>query len=322
MLGLAVPQESWAFAAFRESLDAKDTRAHGDDVDLGALMHLRGEERQRAEDLLLERLASDPTDSRLGTALVQLDSQRAVEPLRKALAQVRGSGRVRTAESLAKLDPGFDPVPHYLEVLAGKDGSGRSTAAIALEGRSDPGVIDALVAALEDESWGTRASIFGALVESMGLGALQRPPLSRLRELGTMVMSTLPSVAGEATSEVKRIVRELRAGQPPEALGLTDLPGAAEPEIKRFFSQLGDRAQPDRDFEGLESLAGAARRFVESMLLCELQDDEPRIPRALARIGTERAVAGLEEALALSLPRSAGDTARALQVLRERQGAG
>ena len=303
---------------FRESLDATHT-VWRDDFDLGALVYLGRDERLQAESELLDWLAKYPNDDRVAPALVEVKSERGVEPLRQAVARQKGSGGIRFAKALATLDASFDPVPHYLSVLAnGVSTSERSMAAHGLAGRSEADVVAALRAALRDEDGVVRVSALGALIDSLRLRPLRDPVYSPLREIGHLLLCDLRSVWRGAAQQMERIVDGRIAGQKPIALGLHDRPEDPDAVIEAFLHRLGDSGEPGLDFERLETLAGAARRFVESVLLYELRNDDPRIPRALARIGTVRALAPLEEAARGSRPRSAAGIARAIESVRAR----
>jgi hypothetical protein len=310
--------DSPALQRFLESLaPVQGDREWADNFDLGALRLLDGDARERAETLLLDWLAKHPSDDRVAPALVVLQSQRAAEPLRQALAHEQGKGGVRFAQALATLDPSFDPVPHYLSILSkGTSPVERGGAAQELAGRSNAGVVQALRAALRAEDNVVRVNALDALVESLRLRPLYAPRYSRLREIGQLLLCDLRSVWQEAAQEMERIVDGRIAGQKPIALGLHDRPPEPDPVIEAFLDRLGDR--DGRDFEQLHTLAAAARRLVESVLLFHLRNDDPRIPRALARIGTERALPPLEEVSRASRPRSADDIARAIETIRAR----
>jgi HEAT repeat protein len=252
-----VSQESRAFTDFRESLGApRADRRYADDFDLGSLAALHGDERAIAEDLLLDRLAADAEDDRVAPALAILRSQRAVEPLRAALAAAQGSARVRFAQALAQLDPGFDPGPEYLSSLSGSNWSARGQAAGALAGTTEPAAIEGLLDALDREPFGARIQAFDALVQSLDLATLKAPRHSPLREIGMMLLSDLPAVARDAASRMRRVVEGLQAGQPAQALGLIDAPThSAGAVVDQFLQALQNRDEPDRDFPDLDQLA-------------------------------------------------------------------
>jgi hypothetical protein len=310
--------DSPALQRFLESLDATHT-VWRDDFDLGALMYLGHEERLQAESVLLDWLAKYPDDDRVAPALVEVKSERGAEALRQAVARQQGTSGIRFAKALATLDASFDPVPHYLSVLAKAVSMGeRSLAASELAGRSEAHVVAALRAALRDRDDVVRVSAFDALIESLHLRPLHNPVYSPLREIGQLLLCDRRSVWQEAAQKMERIVDGCIAGQKPIALGLHDRPKEPNAVIDAFLERLGDGNEPSRDFERLDTLTGAARRFVESVLLYHLRNDDPRIPRALARIGTARALAPLEEVSRESRPRSAADIARAIEKVRAR----
>ena len=310
--------ESPAFRSFRESLDPTHTdRRWADDFDLGALAVLAGDERRQAEQILLDWLAAHPGDDRAAPALARLGSARAVAPLHAALATADGSLRIRTAKALATLDPPFDAVPHCLAVLAHGDTSARALAAVALAGNTHAHVLSALRAALRDENQGLRLCAYQSLVDTWQLFPLHRPLFSPLREIGAMLGAGNRAVWSLGAEALEGIVDGLAAGRRPDELGLHDGPPEPHDDLRRLASELRDRTSSS-DLGGLEHLAGPTRRAAETLLLCELTHDDPRVPRALARIGTARAVAALQEALGQPCPRSQADLQRALEALAGR----
>ena len=85
---------SHAFGQFLASLNTSHTdRHHADEFHLGALAALAGEERQRAEALLLERMRSVPADLRVYSALGIVGSGASVQTLRRSGAALRAPPR-------------------------------------------------------------------------------------------------------------------------------------------------------------------------------------------------------------------------------------
>ena len=332
--------ESHAFGQFLASLNTSHTdRRHADEFHLGALEALAGDERARAEALLLERMHSLPADLRVYSALGIVGSSASVEPLRRAIEQRSGLAQMRAAVALARIDSGYDPTPVLVAALRGGDFTVRSEAARGL-GRSplEP-ALPVLLDTLSDPNFGTRAVAFGALLEQLGLTRYRAFEHGRVKSIGARLLSKLRSVWGAAAEEMRAIAAALRSGRTAEELELdeplTSKPEELEAVVSSFFGRRADERWRDRiDLDALTRLDDVGRRYIETVLLSELHNGDERIPAALAVLGGEPALAAMREALssargsmrvelarALERIGAEDDVARARAVLREAQAA-
>lgn len=139
-----------AFERFRFSFfEDPDSPRNG--LDLAALAALEGDERSRAEDMLLQYLPDTHGVIGLGT----LRSRRAETALVQLFEAGRGSGSGRAQIYLAKTLWQIRPDPRWLapaiDVLASSsEPVQRQAAAIALHDAHDPAAARALVKALDD----------------------------------------------------------------------------------------------------------------------------------------------------------------------------
>src|SRR5258705_12859938 len=144
---------SAAFERFRFSFfEDPDSPRNG--LDIKALAALEGEERSRAEEMLLQYLP----DTRAVIGLGALGSRRAEPALVQLFDAEQGSGnsaRIYLAKALWQIRPDPRWLEAVIEVLASADEPMRRlTAAEALYHIRDPASVTALVKALDDsEGW-------------------------------------------------------------------------------------------------------------------------------------------------------------------------
>jgi hypothetical protein len=139
---------SAAFERFRFSFfEDPDSARQG--LDTRSLAALEGEERSRAEEMLLQYLP----DTRGVIGLGELHSRRAEPALVQLFEAERGSGfgdgQVYVAKALWQIRPDLRWLEAVIDVLASADGPmQRQTAAEALHDVRDPATVRALVKAL------------------------------------------------------------------------------------------------------------------------------------------------------------------------------
>jgi hypothetical protein len=327
---------SWAFRRFLESLNtAQDDRRHAEEFDLAALGALTGEGRARAEGLLLERLRRRPRDLRVFSALELVGSSRSVEPLRNAIDEEPGLRRVRAAAALAQIDDGFDPTPVLLAALRGSDASARPEAARGLAGSPAEVAVPALLDSLGDPYFGMRIAVFDALLERLDLKRYRVHELGRVKKIGTRLLSGLRSVWEGAADEVREVVAALQRGRTPEEIGLGEAVTSTREELDSVVASLRGRDSDGRwrdrlDLDSLARLDEVGRRYVETLLLSDLEHGDERLPAALAVLSGEAALAAMREALpdaqgglrlelarALDRVGDQSDRARARKILEE-----
>jgi HEAT repeat protein len=185
------------FELFLESFNAPHTdRRYANEFHVGALQSLRGEERERAEGMLLERLRSDPDDCRVAGALAIVGSAASAEPVRAALSGASGSTRVRLASALARVDPDFDAVPVLVDVLRGSDFGARGAAALRLSAGPRERVVRPLLDAVADANFGVRSCAFGAL-DAVGRRYIESAFLSELHNRDPRIPRALCAMGSE-----------------------------------------------------------------------------------------------------------------------------
>lgn len=288
-----------AFRRFLDSLHTSaDDREHADDFDVGALAQLGAAERVEAERLLLDRMAKEPSDSRVPGALALVGGPASVAPLREAFAKAGGYYKCRVTATLAAVDPAFDAVQAWLDLLLDESSAVRAEAARALARAPRERVRGRLLEALDDRSSDLRLAAFGSLLELYGLEPLRRPPFSPLRAIGTRLLSGLVSVFRPAAEEMRALVCELDAGRRPRQLGLEpDLSDAMADTLERLAGSLRPESEAV-DRAALGRLDARGRRLVECLLLGQLDRGEPRVLEAILALRLTSAVAPLREALA------------------------
>jgi HEAT repeats len=160
---------SAAFERFRFSF-FEDPYSPRDGLDTAALAALEGDERSRAEEMLLQYLP----DTRGGIGLGTLRSRRAEAALAQLLEAERGSGFGSAGIYLAKALWQIRPDPRWLEAMidilaSANEPTRRQNAAVALYDVRDPAAAPALVRALEDPDGLVRHHAARALLTLHGL---------------------------------------------------------------------------------------------------------------------------------------------------------
>jgi HEAT repeat protein len=317
--GEPVADLSFAFRQFLESLQAAPTdRRYADDFHIGALEQLQGDEKALAEKLLLERLALKPDDDRVPPALAIVGTARSAGALHTALEDSTDTMRVRIADALAQLDSGFDPTDVLLAALDSDNFVTRLMAAASLAHCDLRRVAGALLKALTDRDASVRVNAFASLEDAYGLAPLVEPPHSPLRAIATLLMADLQNAVQDGAQRMRAIVSGLEGGDSPETLGIAALPSNDGPLIERVFASLATTEAPfhqDLDIEAIAELEGPSHHYVESVLMAALQDNDPRIPRALATMRSQRALPVLQEALGRANNHARGELEAAIKSL-------
>jgi hypothetical protein len=155
-------------------------------------------------------------------------------------------------------------------------------------------------------------------LEPLGLKQYQAIDHGRVKSIGTRLMSRLHAVWGRAAEEMREAAAALDAGRTAEQLGfvdaLTATPEALEAVVPPFRSRRTDERWLERfDRDALARLDAVGRRYVETLLLFELQYDDASVPAVLTALGGEAAVAAMREALSSATGAMRSALARALQ---------
>jgi hypothetical protein len=266
---------------FVASVDAPlSHRGNVERINVWALGALKSKERERAEDLLIERLATQ-ADGRLPDALAFIDCQRAVPMLRKRVNEATSFFRIALLIALGKLDPTFDP----REALASlstddPDPFVRTSAVMALSSLPGASVDTPLLNALSDEYKLVRDAAVSALTEKYALkGDTYKASLAALSR-GQLV-SPLATVRDRGIARMKAIV-EIVKGDSSKAPKFTA--GQPSKSYQAFFDDAlcsPDSTRDSFDLESFTELSDLEREWAKSVVFegC-LQAN----PRALATI--------------------------------------
>jgi HEAT repeat protein len=145
------------FERFSESCFGTSFGLVHDGLDEAAVLNLRGAEREKAENLLLQSLGTDlDRYSRPVTALGLLGSQKASGPLKQRLQTATGWDRVMTALALFRIEkfPGAEPVILDCLRVANTNDEAARWAIIGILGYLDPAprVVNALLEILSENN--------------------------------------------------------------------------------------------------------------------------------------------------------------------------
>jgi hypothetical protein len=308
---------SAAWTRFVDSLAAPVGRARVDRLDLDALGQLSADERAQAEALLIDQLARS-SDGRVADALTCLPSPRVVAALKQRLPGARGLMRVAVGRALGALEPSAEATQAIVDVLMRGGISERVAAAAALRGSQDAGAEAALLAALEDADQRVRLNALAALFAKYGLEPAGESYRTAAGTLPVRVGSPLASIRRAAITELRSWLDALRAGQSPAELGVER--AVAGPDVDRLVASLNDRsgAAGEVDLATLSAVAALDRSWLEHTLLSFLPGGDPRIARALGRVGGAESIAALEEFRPRAEPAAATAIDEALVALRAR----
>jgi hypothetical protein len=161
--------------------------------------------------------------------------------------------------------------------------------------------IHALRQALADQDSTVRALAWDGLVQIFDLGRHIRNPETGKRELTTHVEllrvllgSDISAFVKVGADEMCEIVDKLAAGASPASVGIAWSPKPAPDVFDRIRLALFD---PEVAFplDEIATLTGVPRRWAEMMLAMRLEEQDRRVPAAMARLGAEWTVPALEE---------------------------
>jgi hypothetical protein len=312
-----------------------------DDLDefphVGALFLLEDDERIEAENILIAKLAED--DGRAARALADIRCTRAIPALAERVA-VTPSQTMRdyAARAIAELsvDRGL---PALLDRLRNGNVDDRLQAVFDLSDWPDTQAEDAVEAtAFTDPEPVVRSAALNALFARRDLLLDAEPFRSMLDFISRRALSPLPSVRAEAETELRELFARWAAGQSRRQLGLAwradrkDGPlkdfvrsvfGESPAEESRRYQQLkesgasmeGMHRPPQRfDYARLAGLTGRERKWIEDVLLSEL-DSDPDAVHAVALLGIQRAIGPLRELLPVTENVPAAAIEAALQQL-------
>jgi hypothetical protein len=181
-------------------------------------------------------------------------------------------------------------------------------------------VVPPLLDTLGDQFFAVRVSAYGALQRALGLIDLRKFEYGRLKSIGMRLLSDLPSVFGGAAAEMREVVAALRAGGSPGDAGLLEPVTSSADAINRVMTSLASRKSDarwsrDLDLDAFAGLDDVGRRYVESVLLSELHNNDARVPRALLALDSGKAPVALRDALDHTRGLARVQVARALEII-------
>jgi hypothetical protein len=289
---LTKPTKWGPFELFVASVAAPMGQHTIDDYDLVSLAQLTGDERSRAEDILLERL--DFGDGRAANALAFIHSTRALLPLQKKLAKSLGPHlRVAAALAMHRLgeDSGLDTI---IDVLKTGGIFERMAAASALADFVAPEAEAALLDALTDSNDDMKSSALSSLVRRYGWVNYQDSFKQPLALMYARIASPLATVRSDALAELRTWIAGMKAGQSPDQLGLTFVANDEQDPLRGFVASLQDPDAPALKLDGLETLAAPEQKWVEDLLMVRMPADH-RAVAALRQVGSKRTEAALQD---------------------------
>lgn len=280
---------------------------------VGALLLLKGDEREEAEELLFERLRQH--DGRAASALAELGRARAIAPLRALLADTAPGGmRLAAAQALLRLGDDSGLCAAQEVALHGEDPTSRQLAVSALAtfpGGAEPRVLEL---AIDDPDPNVRSAAARVLIASHQLQGFNVSYQDKLGLLQNRCSSQLASVRAAALAELREIFVRHERGESPEQLGLTWRAADDRPPLAELRESFRGREEPWReDFavDVIAQLTGMERTWAEDCLWHFLPTD-PRSARALSALGVTRAIPALRELLPIAQGEVQLETAIAL----------
>lgn len=194
-----MPSTYWD--SFYESFFGDPYMAWHDGLDIQSLLALEGAEREEAERLLLEGLATN--DYRPARGLEALRSQKSVAPLKERLRTASRTDLINTARALWEIEQ-YPPAVDVLikELRTASFWGERVDAAIALKMVKTPASIEALWQALNDPEGLVRHHAVASLLELHGIHTEDW----RGHPLATQIMT--PEHRETAIAELRKLIQE------------------------------------------------------------------------------------------------------------------
>lgn len=285
---------SEAWTRLVRSIDDVSSRAALASLDLAALDALTPAERASAEVLLGRRLRDGPPDPRVSAALIALGSDAPQALVREG--ETWDAVRVAAAVAWWEAERHPDAALALIDALRSAPSPRARLAALAVvetldDADADEALIDAAATAPE-----TAAVCVRAWVRRRGWEGHSHPP-SPLSTLAMRLGCAIPSVRASAEIELRRLAAGASSGRSAEELGIV-VAGGDPYALERVRASVADGAARWRneiDVDALIGLSGADRRWAEELLLARLGTCDPRVPPALAWLGTRAAVIALRE---------------------------
>jgi hypothetical protein len=262
---------------------------------LETVHRLRGNERTKAEDVLIANLSTG--NPRAAKALVEITSVRAIPALIHAAAtHATPAMRLAAAEALLQLRD-TSGRQALVEILRAQDGNPEvRRGAVALLTRfPHPDTDFLLEVACTDPDSSVRSSAFDAVLTAHGLAGESTSRGEVLFSIAGRLLSSLQTIRHEAHTEMRTILARRKAGATTKDLNLT----WRIPERDEAFDKLIDSFEDDTPhwpIDGLRDRTGPERALVENLVLLRLDQDH-RAVRAAGALHVRRAVEPLRELL-------------------------
>jgi hypothetical protein len=176
----------------------------------------------------------------------------------------------------------------------------RVAAVLDLPRVGGPVAVAALEQALADDDYAVRTLAWSGLVEALDLDRHlrnadgHRDASTELERLDVLLCSDLAAFVRMGIDGMRDVLRRLRAGATPRSLGIGWTP---DPEPAVFGTLRPALFDTDVDFPvaEIDRLTGVNRRWAETMIALRLEEQDPRVPAALARLGAAWTVPALTE---------------------------
>lgn len=311
------------YRRFIESLEAPlTTRKAIESLDEASLLRLKDGERDQAQGRLIDHLKT-VADVRAVRALAILRNKTASKALQNVINRNRGGTEMEdlvafeALQALVQRAELTNPVDAFIDFLKNGKARSRAFAADALAGFAEDRVVNALTEALHDEDRSVRSSASNALFSVSGLGRHATVIGTELWLLKHWLASPYPTIRDGAVSDLRDAVNRLQANtlppppneKPPES-----------PDMTRFLdSQLCPYKQSpwpdDFDLDSVRKLTGVERDWIEFSLIAQLDEGDPRIPRALAAMASTRGFEPLREILDKTTGEMREAVSQAIEVL-------
>jgi len=317
---------SRAFLDFEASFKGPiSSRSAFENFDLAALARLQGDEVTEAKEMLVHAIETRVDDPRCVRALAALGlGPETMDSLTLLLPTLSNSHtKLELARLLYESTQQPKAVSACLEVLRGSQGrphiraSAIDNLAYFDEQEWNDEIDAALLVVLATDGDTTGCSTAqSALFERYGLTEFQTLRPGVASTIPIRVVSELASVRATAHEDLIELLplSKSEAGYHPGTFGQGD----ADDRAARFRQSL--RTQPEEGpiaVEEVSALSPEGQRCAEDLLLWKLGLRDPRVPQALADLGSKRAIPALEEVAELSWGACSEAAKQAVSTLRQ-----
>ncbi|MFX1450956.1 MAG: HEAT repeat domain-containing protein [Promethearchaeota archaeon] len=175
-----------------------------DGVNYDVVLYLEGEEREEAEDILIESVKKGDMWPTKG--LAALKSKKALSVLKEKIKKSWGSERIRIAEAIETIEGSGQYIPVIIdELLRGPSPYTRLEAAMVLRKFPTPDVINALFEGIMDPDYLVRYHSSDSLLDIHGF----EPEVSNFPDIFKLICSDLKSTEGKNPAEIYEQAAEM-----------------------------------------------------------------------------------------------------------------